>query len=127
LDPKILIVEDDFANQQVSSLFLKKFGFEVDIAVNGAVAVEHASKTKYGLILMDCQMPVMDGFEATKLIRSQEGPNQKTSIVALTANLMNGINQTCRDSGMDDVLNKPIKMQKMQEMATHWYNKESTN
>lgn len=122
---KILVVEDDFANQQVSGLFLKKFGYEVDIAANGAIAVEQALENEYGLILMDCQMPIMDGFEAARTIRTQQGPNQTTAIVALTANLMNGINQTCRESGMDDVLNKPIKMQEMQEKAERWYNQKS--
>lgn len=117
---RILVVEDDYANQQVTTLFLKKFGHLSDIAENGEIAVELASQHKYQLILMDCQMPIMDGFVATQKIRSTEGPNQKTPVIALTANLVNGIHEDCHNSGMDDVLNKPVTMKAMQEMVNKW-------
>jgi len=120
---KILVVEDDFANQQVAILFLKKFGYETEIAENGAQAVVLAQANKYPLILMDCQMPVMDGFTATRQIRTQPGPNQTTPIIALTANLVSGIDEQCKQSGMDDLLNKPVKMQDMQAMAERWFGK----
>ncbi len=116
----ILIVEDDFANQQVASLFVKKFGYHFEVAENGMIALEKAMQTSFDLILMDCQMPVMDGFEATKEIRNSEGPNQKTPIIALTANIVNGIEKECTDIGMNDLLNKPVSMDEMRKMIEKW-------
>ncbi len=120
MENNILVVEDDFANQQVAVLFLKKFGYSTEIADNGAIAVEMALHKKYSLILMDCQMPIMDGFTSTRTIRSSEGLNQKTPIIALTANLVSGIHGDCEESGMDDILNKPVTMKAMQAMVTKW-------
>ena len=125
MSEKILVVEDDFANQQVSLLFLQKFGYDVEVAENGANAVELAERNSYQLILMDCQMPILNGFEATKKIRSTPGINQTTPIVALTANLVDGIHQQCIDSGMNDVLNKPIKMDLLGRMVEQWIEKGS--
>lgn len=127
MNTKVLVVEDDFANQQVATLFLKKFGYDSEVAENGAIAVELAQLNKYPLILMDCQMPVMNGFDATKTIRNNPGPNQTTAIVALTANLVSGINKEIQKCGMDDILNKPVKMQEMQDMTKLWFGKTSTN
>ncbi len=119
----ILIVEDDFANQQVASLFVKKFGYHFDVAENGEIAVEKAKQIPFDLILMDCQMPVMDGFEATKNIRNHQGPNQNTPIIALTANIVSGIEKECTDIGMNDLLNKPVSMNAMKEMIEKWIGK----
>jgi len=116
----ILIVEDDFANQQVASLFVKKFGYLSEVAENGEIAVEKAMAMPFDLILMDCQMPIMDGFEATKKIRNHQGPNQNTPIIALTANIVNGIAKECTDIGMNDLLNKPVSMNTMREMIEKW-------
>ncbi|PHS18245.1 MAG: hypothetical protein COA86_08875 [Kangiella sp.] len=116
----ILIVEDDFANQQVASLFVKKFGYLSEVAENGEIAVEKAMAIPFDLILMDCQMPIMDGFEATKKIRNHQGPNQNTPIIALTANIVNGIAKECTDIGMNDLLNKPVSMNTMREMIEKW-------
>lgn len=120
MDKKILIVEDDFANQQVATLFLKKFGFQTEVAENGAIAANLSQKNQYSLILMDCQMPVMDGFTATKVIRGKPGLNQSTPIIALTANLVSGIRADCQECGMNDVLYKPVSMSAMQEMVDKW-------
>ena len=127
MSEKILVVEDDFANQQVALLFLKKLGYEVDIAENGAKAFELAQSNSYQLILMDCQMPILNGFEATKKIRNIPGINQTTPIVALTANLVEGINQKCIESGMNDVLNKPIKMDLLGRIVEQWIEKGSND
>lgn len=124
-EKKILIVEDDFANQQVASLFLKRFGFQTEIAENGKQAVEMANQQKYPIIFMDCQMPLMDGFEATKKIRNYCQFNQQTPIIALTANLLAGISLKCQQAGMDDILNKPVKMDEMQLMAKKWFDQSS--
>ncbi len=117
---KILIVEDDFANQRVTSLFLKKLGYEIDIAEHGGIAIELALQNPYQLIFMDCQMPIVDGFEATRQIRATAGPNQKIPIIALTANVVCGVNSECIEAGMDDVLNKPIQLENMKQMLLTW-------
>jgi CheY-like chemotaxis protein len=122
---KILVVEDDFANQRVTCLFLKKLGYEVDIAEHGGIAIELALATPYLLIFMDCQMPIVDGFEATRKIRSTPGPNQKTPIIALTANVVCGVNSECIEAGMDDVLNKPIQLDSMKHMLVNWLETEN--
>ena len=116
----ILVVEDDFANQRVASLFLKKLGYTVDIAEHGGQAVELVSSNRYDLIFMDCQMPIMDGFEATQKIRSMKGVNQTIPIIALTANVVCGVNGECLDAGMNDVLNKPIQLDNMKQMLQTW-------
>ena len=112
----ILIVEDDYANQQVASLFVKKFGYQFELAENGKIALDKAFQSKFDLILMDCQMPIMDGFESTKVIRAKKGPNQKTPIIALTANMVTGVKKECADTGMNDLLYKPVNMKSMKEM-----------
>ena len=117
---KILVVEDDFANQRVASLFLKKLGYEVEVAEHGQQAVDLSADKKYQLIFMDCQMPVMDGFEATREIRSNDGPNKDVPIIALTANVVCGVNGECIDAGMNDILNKPIQLDNMKNMLQTW-------
>lgn len=117
---KILIVEDDFANQRVASLFLKKLGYETDIAENGHDGFKLALAQPYQLIFMDCQMPIMDGFVATQKIRMSEGPNQHVPIIALTANIVCGVNGECKDAGMNDVLNKPVQLDKMKQIIETW-------
>jgi CheY-like chemotaxis protein len=116
----ILVVEDDYANQRVASLFLKKLGYSVDIAEHGGQAIELTANKTYDLIFMDCQMPVMDGFEATQKIRSIESTNQTIPIIALTANVVCGVNGECIDAGMNDVLNKPIQLENMKKMLQTW-------
>jgi CheY-like chemotaxis protein len=122
---KILVVEDDFANQRVASLFLKKLGYESDIAENGQQALNMTAQQAYQLIFMDCQMPVMDGFEAARQIRSLPSDNQNVPIIALTANVVNGIVDDCKQAGMNDVLNKPIQLQTIKDMLDSWLNNNS--
>lgn len=104
----ILLVEDHPINQMLAKTLLARLGHQVTIASDGAQGVQAADKLKYDLILMDVQMPVMDGFEATKNIRSGSGPNVLTPIVALTANAMQSDKNACLASGMDDFLTKPF-------------------
>lgn len=125
MSAKILIVEDDYANQQVATLYLKKFGYSSDIAKNGVIGVSLSQENKYGLILMDCQMPIMDGFTATKLIREGNGLSQLTPIIALTANLISGIKEECLECGMNDILNKPISVTKMKEILVKWFDESA--
>jgi signal transduction histidine kinase/ActR/RegA family two-component response regulator len=104
----ILLAEDNKINQKLALALLSRLGYTVDIAENGVEAVASASKKPYALILMDMQMPEMDGIEATRQIRAKEGPNASTPIIALTANAMQSDNDACRAAGMDDFLTKPI-------------------
>jgi len=120
MSSKILIVEDDYANQRVASLFLKKLGYEIEVAENGRQGLELAISNSYQLIFMDCQMPIMDGYDATKAIRKEDGPNQKTPIIALTANVVCGVNDKCIGAGMNDVLNKPLQFDNMKQMLSNW-------
>lgn len=117
---KILVVEDDYANQQVAVLYLKKLGYKADVAENGSIAVDLSTKIQYSVILMDCQMPVMDGFTASQSIRETEGLNQETPIIALTANLVSGILEECLACGMNDILNKPIAVADMKNILIKW-------
>jgi CheY-like chemotaxis protein len=107
----ILLAEDNAVNQKVACRTLEKLGYRVDIASNGRAAVDGWQTGRYDLILMDCQMPVLDGYEATREIRSleQQHPEGKhIPIVALTAHAMKGADQQCQDAGMDAYLSKPI-------------------
>ncbi len=120
ISARILVVEDNPTNQKVVSLRLQKLGCRVDVAANGKEAVQSAAQIQYDLILMDCQMPEMDGLEATRLIRSAEGSRRHTPIIALTANVMSGERERCLLAGMDDFLAKPVRSDALIEMLDKW-------
>ncbi len=103
----ILVVEDNPINQKVLATLLRKRGYEVDVANDGAQAVQRAAEKEYGLILMDLQMPVLDGYEATRLIRSFT-LSACPPIIAVTAHTLNGEKQQCLEAGMDGYLPKPV-------------------
>ena len=109
---KILLVEDNIVNQQVIVATLQKYGCLVDVASNGGEGINRYKTTKYDLIFMDCQMPVVDGFEATNIIREYEKSNKKKRIpiVALTANAQETDRKACFEAGMDDFIIKPIRL-----------------
>jgi PAS domain S-box-containing protein len=118
---RILIVEDNFINQKVVVTLLRQLGYRVDIAANGKEAVEAQSRCSYGLIFMDCQMPEMDGYEATRCIRGQEVATEKrVPIVAMTANALRGDREKCLQAGMDDYLAKPLKRAELLAVLQHW-------
>ncbi len=104
----ILLVEDNQVNQEVALSMLNILGYQVQLATNGQEALDLCETTSYDLILMDCQMPVIDGYEATISIRASKGFNQHTPIVALTANAMSGDREKCLRIGMNDYLAKPV-------------------
>jgi signal transduction histidine kinase/DNA-binding response OmpR family regulator len=105
---RVLLVEDNVVNAKLAMLLLQKQGIEVDQAEDGALAVQSVQEHDYALILMDCRMPNMNGFEATTAIRALPGPKAQTPIVAMTADSMSGDRDRCLAVGMDDYLTKPI-------------------
>ena len=121
-DSKVLIVEDNRVNQVVAKGMLEKLGIEVELAENGALAIAMMRNTAYDLILMDCQMPVMDGFEAVKHIRSHDSfvKDSFVPVVAMTANAMAEDQKHCLDSGMDDYLSKPLSFERLHQVLTKW-------
>ncbi|NQZ90394.1 MAG: transporter substrate-binding domain-containing protein [Colwellia sp.] len=119
---RVLVVEDNAVNQKVAEGLLKKFGIQVDIAANGQEALDTLENLPFDLVLMDCQMPVMDGYAATLKIRLADSKvlNQKIPIVAMTANSMQGDRDKCLSVGMDDFISKPINPSKLHEALKRW-------
>lgn len=110
---RILLAEDNLVNQKTTSRILQKAGCEVDTAENGNIAVQKIKTTPYDLIMMDCQMPIMDGYEATAKIRTMDKPACLIPIIAVTANAMGKDKQKCLASGMNAYLTKPIERQEL--------------
>jgi signal transduction histidine kinase/DNA-binding response OmpR family regulator len=111
---RLLLVEDDAVNQRVATLLLARAGYSCDVANNGQEAVDAIGRREYDIILMDCQMPVMDGFTATARIREWERTaNRRHTIIAMTANAMQGDRERCIDAGMDDYIRKPIQAKQL--------------
>ncbi|MDW8107547.1 MAG: response regulator, partial [Armatimonadota bacterium] len=114
---RILLVEDNEINRKVATRLLSKLNLQVEIAVNGLEAVRMATENNYDLILMDCQMPEMDGYEATRTLRAQ---GVQTPIIALTANALEGDREKCLACGMNDYLSKPIQMDRLRQTLAKW-------
>ncbi|AXC10131.1 sensor histidine kinase [Acidisarcina polymorpha] len=112
---RVLLAEDNPVNQKVGVLMLTRLGYQVDVAGNGREAVDAFRRFTYDAVLLDCQMPEMDGFDATKIIRQIEGGQRKVFIIAITANALVGERQRCLDAGMDDYLTKPIDQKALGE------------
>ncbi|MCP3874911.1 MAG: response regulator [Desulfobacteraceae bacterium] len=117
---RILLAEDNIINQKVASLMIKKMGYCADIAANGNEAVKALKNNSYDIILMDIQMPEMDGYEATKMIRNLDDNNKNIPIIAMTANAMKGDREKCLAAGMDDYITKPIDAEILYE-SIHTY------
>jgi signal transduction histidine kinase/DNA-binding response OmpR family regulator/HPt (histidine-containing phosphotransfer) domain-containing protein len=123
---RILIVEDNLANQEVTLGMLSVLGCEADVAGNGQEALDAIAAREYDLVLMDCHMPVMDGYAATRALRAREkemGGKHRT-VVALTANAMEGDRDFCLAAGMDDYLSKPFTIRKLGETISKWVSAE---
>jgi len=119
---QVLVAEDNVINQRLAQRVLEKFGCVVDLAPNGRDAVRNWEKGGYDLILMDCQMPELDGYEATMEIRSREAERAlpRTPIIAMTANALEGDRDRCLRVGMDDFLPKPVQMDQLRQMLSRW-------
>jgi signal transduction histidine kinase/CheY-like chemotaxis protein/ligand-binding sensor domain-containing protein len=117
---RLLLAEDNVVNQKVASRTLAKLGYAADIVANGVQAVEAWRSGRYDLILMDCQMPDMDGYAATGKIRELEAGGTRIPIVALTAHATDGAEQECRAAGMDDYLAKPLDRAKLAACLERW-------
>ncbi|EIO3937581.1 ATP-binding protein [Vibrio vulnificus] len=118
--PRALLVEDTFINQKVAKLMLEKIGLAVDIAEDGEQALVLCQQQQYGIIFMDCQMPVLDGFETTEILRASDGWTRDVPIIALTANVVVEDKQRCFDVGMNDFLAKPVTQQRMSDMVKRY-------
>ncbi|MBU8920310.1 MAG: response regulator [Bacteroidales bacterium] len=121
-DVKILLADDNLVNQMVAVKFLEKIGYSADVVTNGQEALDALAEKVYDLVLMDCMMPVMDGYIATEMIRSGETPvlDPAIPVIAMTANAMDGDREKCIEYGMDDYIAKPIDIEKLREILEKW-------
>jgi signal transduction histidine kinase/HPt (histidine-containing phosphotransfer) domain-containing protein len=117
---RILLVEDNLVNRQVAMRMIERIGYHADAVENGRTALEILARSTYDLILMDCQMPEMDGYSATREIRLREGALRHTPIIGLTAHALAGDREVCVRAGMDDYLPKPVMPEDLSEIIDRW-------
>lgn len=117
---RVLLAEDNPVNQKVAEHMMERLGFRPDVAANGREAVELCAMRPYDLIFMDCQMPEMDGYQAAAEIRKRQGPDRRVAIVAMTADAMEGCRERCVESGMDDYISKPVRLDDIVEALKKW-------
>ncbi len=117
---RILVAEDNSVNQLITVKTLERMGYTADVAANGKEVLDAIQRIPYDLILMDCQMPEMDGFEATRVIRELESPERHVPIIALTAGAMKSDQDQCMEAGMDDFLSKPVKAEALAKKLHAW-------
>jgi CheY-like chemotaxis protein len=117
---RCLVAEDNLVNQKLIRRLVQRFGYEVDVVEDGVAALQALSEREYNLVLLDCQMPNLDGYGAAAEIRLRERESRRTPLIALTANAMPGDRERALESGMDDYLTKPIDLQKLSAAIDRW-------
>lgn len=117
---RLLIVEDNEVNQLVARATVTMLGYAADVVANGVEAVARTENTRYDAVLMDCHMPVMDGFEATRIIRSRGNTSSRLPIIAMTAGALDGDRERCLAAGMDDYLSKPVDATDLETVLARW-------
>ena len=117
---RVLVAEDNVVNQKVAARLLERLGMEVDVAGDGRQALEMYARGRYDLVLLDCQMPVLDGYQTAAALRAGEERDQHVPIVALTANAMAEDRARCLAAGMDDYLAKPVRLEDLREVVERW-------
>ena len=117
---QILVVEDAPTNQLLMMQILKQMGYQADAVSNGQQALDRLATKPYDLVLMDCQMPILDGYEATRQLRRQEETHRHTIVIGVTAYAMVGDREKCLAAGMDDYLSKPIQQESLRSLLEHW-------
>ncbi len=119
-DILVLLVEDNMVNRKLAVMTLERIGCVVDVACNGVEGVDKFKTGQYVAIFMDCQMPIMDGYEATRAIRDLEAGKSHIPIIAVTANALKGDKEKCLDCGMDDYIPKPLKPNDLRNAVARW-------
>jgi len=122
---RVLVAEDNIVNQKVAVRMLEKLGVRADVAANGREAVAMFEMLPYDLIFMDCQMPEMNGYEATAEIRRRAGPRPNAPIVAMTAEAIAGCRERCLEAGMDDYISKPVSINAIAAALRKWAPREA--
>ncbi|MDQ8179032.1 response regulator [Pelagicoccus sp. SDUM812005] len=122
-EKRVLLVDDNAINRKLGKRFLQQMKLDVTLATNGREAFETATSQDFDLVLMDLQMPELDGMEATQKIRQTDGPRSEVPIVALTANAFTDVREQCRNAGMDDFLTKPLRVNELAETLERWINR----